>query len=152
MSKPQLTQSLNYQNYQNAIKVKTPTLSWISSFILFSLHSTFSGKRKNKEKTFLGSKISFSSSAKSKDYDSFFLLQQKQQLNLAKNPNRIHGFVPKQIKTVIFLRFLNNQTQPTPLTGTKFGILSSFMACLYVLNIHELAIVEVLDQVTVVDG
>ena len=83
MSKPQLAQSLNYQNYQNvikvktpitnyqnyqnAIKVKTPTLSWISSFILFSLHSTFPGKRKNKEKTFLGSKISFPSLAKSKD-------------------------------------------------------------------------------------
>ena len=29
MGKPQLTQLPNYQNYQNAIKVKTPTLSWI---------------------------------------------------------------------------------------------------------------------------
>ena len=29
MGKPQLTQLPNYQNYQYAIKVKTPTLSWI---------------------------------------------------------------------------------------------------------------------------
>ena len=41
MDKPQLTQLPNYQNYQNAIKVKSPTLSWISFSTLSSLHSTF---------------------------------------------------------------------------------------------------------------
>ena len=29
MGKPQLIQLPNYQNYQNAINVKTPTISWI---------------------------------------------------------------------------------------------------------------------------
>jgi len=42
MGKSQLTQLLNYQNYQNAIKVKTSTLSWIPFF-------TFSKKIPHKD-------------------------------------------------------------------------------------------------------
>ena len=60
MDKPQLTQLPNYQNYQNAIKVKTPPLSWIPFSTLSILHSTFPWKRK---KTFLIFKISFSFSS-----------------------------------------------------------------------------------------
>ena len=49
MGKPQLTQLPNYQNYQNAIKVKTLTLSWILFSTLSSLHSTFLGKKKQRK-------------------------------------------------------------------------------------------------------
>ena len=66
MGKPQFTKLPNYQNYQNAINVKTPTISWIpfplslvsplsklsvfSQENLYSFHQTKQNRIKRKEK------------------------------------------------------------------------------------------------------
>ena len=52
MGKPQLTQLPNYQNYQNAIKMKTPSISWIPTLLSRE-------KEKAKKKIFLDLKFLF---------------------------------------------------------------------------------------------
>ena len=59
LGKPQLTQLPIYQNYQNAIKVKAQHFLEFP----FSLSLVFTLLSREKEKTFLGSKISFSFSS-----------------------------------------------------------------------------------------